>query len=73
MRPFPPKTGLSREIVDGFDRLLRERYTGTGRITGTDFFSASTSIIFAAADGVGAGEDGPPPEAVASLLEATSF
>ena len=50
-----------------------ELCTGAGKITGTAFFSASTSIISGAGAGVGVGEDDPPPEAVASLLEATSF
>ena len=52
---------------------MRELCTGAGKITVTAFFSESTSIISGAGASVGAGEDDPPPEAVASLLGATSF
>ena len=52
---------------------MRELYTEAGKITGTDFFSAFTSIISGAGAGMGAGEDDPPLEGVASMLEASSF
>ena len=52
---------------------MSKLYTEAGKITGTAFFTAPTSIIPGAGAGVGAGEDDPPPEAVALLLEASSF
>ena len=52
---------------------VRKLYTEAGKITGTAFFSASTSITSAAGAGVGAGEDDRPPEAVASLPHSGSL
>ena len=66
-------TALIVSAGNPYTSPVRELYTGAGKITRTAFFSASTSITSAVGAGVGAGEDAPPSEAVASLLEATLF
>ena len=69
-----PSTALIVSAGNSYTSPVSELYTGAGKIKGAAFFSASTSITSAAGVGVcGAGEDDAPPEAVASLLQATSF
>ena len=71
-----PSTALIFSGGNSYTSPVSELSTGAGKIAGKAFFSASTSITSVASAGVSEladFKDDPPPDAVAPLLEATSF